>query len=489
MALSVTQNTSLYTAAAIAQKVISFLYFTIIARTIGVENTGAYFFAIAFTSIFVVVADFGFAPVLTREAARTPEATSRLLPTTLTTKIIGGFLTYGLVLLVSAALRYQPEQRFLIAISGLTMFFDNLHSAFYSVLRARRNLAYEGAGIIASQLITLGIGTAALLFRWPLVWLILAYTIPSALNLLYAALVVHWRLRVAVRLGFDQFQWQKLFRIALPFALSGIIVRLYNYSDTVLISKLLPKEALGWWSVPAKIINAIQFLPMAVAASVFPVMSNLWRRDQATVARIYERAFRYLLLVSLPVAGGLIAIAEPAVAAVYGPAYFPAVVPLQLVLVGLAASFLSVINGTLLNAADRQRTQTGILAIGLVFTVGSNLILLPRFGLFGAALTSASGSWLIWLLGWRAVRRVAPVAGRALFGRAMLIVGPAAAMSALSYWLFFYSHWQWLLVIPAAAVCYGAGILLTGALKIKEIRDFWQTLFSRRPELSVSSEI
>ena len=44
MTYSVAKNTSLLTMASVGQRIISFVYFTIIARIIGVDNTGQYFF-------------------------------------------------------------------------------------------------------------------------------------------------------------------------------------------------------------------------------------------------------------------------------------------------------------------------------------------------------------------------------------------------------------------------------------------------------------
>jgi len=140
---TVTQNTSFLTAASVLQKVISFVYFTIVARLVGVENTGVYFFAITFTTIFTVVADFGMGPVLTREVARFPDKSEQYLHTAFWSKIIFGILSYGLVIFFVNVLNYPHLTKLLVSISGVTMFFDNLHAAFYSIFRARKNLIYE----------------------------------------------------------------------------------------------------------------------------------------------------------------------------------------------------------------------------------------------------------------------------------------------------------------------------------------------------------
>ena len=168
MAYSVVKNTSFMTTASVLQKLVSFVYFTIIARTIGVANTGSYFFAIAFTTIFVVIADFGLGPVLTREAAKNNTPGEKYLQTAFWGKFWFGLITYILVVLAVNLLNYPLELKILIYLSGVTMFFDNLHASFYGVLRAVRNLRYEAVGIVAAQATTLIIGSVALILKAPI---------------------------------------------------------------------------------------------------------------------------------------------------------------------------------------------------------------------------------------------------------------------------------------------------------------------------------
>ncbi|MBI4450142.1 oligosaccharide flippase family protein, partial [Candidatus Uhrbacteria bacterium] len=66
----IVRNTAWFTFGSIGQKVFSFLYFTVIAMALGVGATGRYFAALAFTALFAMAADWGIAPVLTREVAK-----------------------------------------------------------------------------------------------------------------------------------------------------------------------------------------------------------------------------------------------------------------------------------------------------------------------------------------------------------------------------------------------------------------------------------
>ena len=77
---SITRNTAFMTMASVGQKIISLVYFTLIARHIGAEDTGKYFFALAFTTVFVVFVDLGLTNVLVREAAKAREKIQAYFP-------------------------------------------------------------------------------------------------------------------------------------------------------------------------------------------------------------------------------------------------------------------------------------------------------------------------------------------------------------------------------------------------------------------------
>jgi len=476
MAYSVAQNTTFLTVASVAQKIISFAYFTFVARMIGVGNTGAYFFAISFTTIFTVVADFGMGPVLTREAAKYPEKSEAYLTTVFFTKFVFGLAAYALVLLFVYLLGYSSELRLLVYLSGITMLFDNLQTAFFSIFRARKNLVYESVGMVAAQFLTLIIGTIALLNHAPLYWLIIAYTIPSFLNMLYAGFFVRRVYGIPRYWLFDSAIFKSFLLIALPFALAGIIGRLYSYSDSILMSKLLSPEHLGWWSVPYKITFAFQFIPIALSASVYPVMSALSVADPGKIGALFEKSWRYLFIIVFPLALGLAVLAKPFIATLYGAHYSPSVAVLQILAFSLIFGYLSFINGALLNATNHQKTQTGILTAALVSNLILNVILIPRFDIRGAAMAAVVSNAILCCGGFYFARRFSAINGEKIFKYLNQALWPALAMSLVVY--FFSKKLHFIFMVPIGAVIYFALLLVTGGMSkemiVKAVGKVWK---------------
>jgi len=468
MSYTVAQNTSFLTVASVLQKVISFAYFTIIARLIGVENTGAYFFAISFTTIFAVVSDFGFGLVLTRESSRNTNDVQKYLNTVFWTKVLFGIPAYLLVVFFINILQYSPEIKFLVYLSGITMFFDNLHSVFYNVFRAKKNLVYESIGIVCSQGITLIIGTLALLNHLPIYWLILAYTIPAFLNFLYSSYFLRRVYGFVYKMEFDVVIFKKFLIFALPFAISGILARLYSYSDTILMSKMLGSEELGWWSVPYKIAFAFQFIPVALSASVYPEMSGLYIVGKEKISDLFQKSWRYLFIIVFPLSAGIIALADPIIIKLYKEQFAPAIPVLRILLISLIFSYLSYITGALLNATNRQKTQTVILGSALSINVLMNLFLIPRFGIMGAAYSVLVSNIFICASGFWFCDKAVGLNKPALLKSAGQAIWPAVIMGLIVFYLSDKIHFAF--AIPVGGAVYFALLFLSGGLSIGSAR-------------------
>ncbi len=469
MSYSVARNTSLLTSASILQKVISFVYFTVIARFVGEANTGQYFVAMTFSTIFAVVADFGLGPVLTRETARTPADTEKNLKTVFWTKIFFGIFTYLLLVATVNFLGYDSLTKNLIYLSGITMFLDNLHAVFYNVFRARKNLFFESIGVVSSQFITLIIGTTAILLHWPLYWLIIAFIIPSFCNFIFSATALKKVYNLRYNFSWDYGVFKQFIVLAVPFALAGILSRLYSYSDTLIMTKLLSAKELGWWSVPYKISFAFQFIPVALSASVYPVFSSLYIENKEKIDILFAKSWRYLLTIVFPIVAGLFVLAEYLIVKIYTPAYLPSVPVLRILLISLVFSYLSFITGALLNATNRQRIQTILVAVSLAVSVTINLIFLPRIGIMSAAYAALTGNFIMCLGGFIFSARFIKINYLVIFKYVNQTIWPAMVMGVVVYYLSL--RINFLLTIPVGGVVYVGLLFVTGGLSIGFLKE------------------
>jgi len=475
--LTLGTSTLYMTIASVGQKIVSFAYFAIIARTIGAENTGKYFFALSFTAMFVVLVDLGLTNVLVREAAKARSRLVEFLSSILGIKIILGVVSYGAMIALLHILGYDQETKILVYIAGITMLMDSIHITLYGTLRALGNVRYEAIGLVASQVATMVIGTICLYLGLPLYSLMIAFLIPSTINALYS----YWALRIVfgirIFVGYSMSVMRHMLPIAAPFALAAIFSRVFAYVDSVILSQLIGDIAVGWYSVPYKVAYAFQFIPFALIAGLYPRMSEYYAHDKKRLAEVFDQGLRYLLIVSIPIAIGIIATAPRLIPFLFGDAYLQSIIPLQILMVGVIAVFVNVELGALLNACDRQYMQTTLIGITMVLNIILNFVLIPYIGVAGAALAATGGNIFLTLTSWYVVHRTVRVRYAELGILITKLVISAGVMYGVIWYTTAYVHV--LLQVCVGAIAFALCFVMLKTMRPREFA-YLSSLISRK---------
>jgi O-antigen/teichoic acid export membrane protein len=476
----IAKNTTYLTAAYIIQKILSFLYFILIARLIGVGDIGKYIFALSFTTIFGIFIDFGFSSVLTREAAKDITKTKDYLNNILGIKVILSVITYLAVIIGINLLGKELLVRQLVYLSGLVMVFDSFYLSFYAALRARQNLKYEAIGMSLGQVIIVGVGTLVLLFHLSLHWLVGAILAGSLFNFIYAAILMKIKLGIELRLSYNREVLKPLFIIALPFAIAGIFSRVYGYIDTVLLSTLAGDKAVGWYSAGYKITFALQFIPMAMSAALFPAMSNYFVTDRQQLAKVFEKSMYYLMLFSLPITFGVWTLAAQFIGLVYGQEFIPTALALQILIFSLVFNFLSFPVGALLNACNRQTTATINMGITMIVNVILNIILIPWFGekaYLGAAIAALGGSATLFFSGFYWADKIVSYNKKFLIKGFFKILLACVSMSLII--LVLKPLINFLIIIPIGGLIFFIVLYLARGIEWHDVKDLYFSFAKR----------
>ncbi|MDA3839670.1 MAG: flippase [Patescibacteria group bacterium] len=392
------KNTSYFTFALILQKVVSFTYFAILARFLGPESLGQYFFAISFASIFGIIIDIGIANVLTREIAKDQESSSKLISNILAIKIPLMFLSWILIYLFIFFLGYTGTLKYLILLSTLAVTLDSFTYTFYAISRGHHNLIFESISSVVFQLIVLCFGFYFLFFDYSILYVMSALVFASIFNFIYSSTLLKRKWHISFFKKIELKVIKHIFIISLPFGVFVGFQRLYLYLDSVLLKMMAGDYFVGLYQVAFKIIFSLQFLPMAFTASLYPAMSAYWKSDRTQLLVTFERAFSYLLIISLPISFG-IAFLSQQIILIFSSSYNDAILPLIIIMFSLPFIFLNFPIGSLLNACDKQRLNTFNMGVALVASVILNIILIPKYQALGASITVLLTNMLMFLLG------------------------------------------------------------------------------------------
>jgi O-antigen/teichoic acid export membrane protein len=417
----IAKNAAFLMMATTGQKLIAFVTFIIVARLSGTEITGAYFYAISITSIFVTFADLGMTPVVIRAISGGREEGMRFLGAAIHAKAVLAPLASLLAMLYALIRGADATLLVTVGIACLVMTADTIHLVLYGALRGKQNLRPEAMGMFVGQILTAAVAiTVAYVHTGP-IGLAVSLLVASVWNVGWSM----WRLRAMgiVATLPSRGDVRRLAREALPFGIAGIAVKVYSYVDTLFLQLFHGLDAVGIYAVAYKLTYALQFLPLTFTAALYPALSSAYaKKEEQELRNTFIGALRLMAASGFVMSAGLSGLAPRIIPLVYGEAFIGAVPAFSVLPWVLLPIFLDFPIGSLLNASHRAHLKTTAMVITMVLNMLLNVVLVPLYGPVGAAWAGVVSFWGLYLIGAGLTATQAGGIGRIawLTGRALL---------------------------------------------------------------------
>lgn len=450
----IAKNTTVLFIAQMITYVIGFFITVYTVRYLSVDNFGILSTALALTGILMVLMDLGLGTLTVREVARDKSLTQKYVGNTIIMKLILSFSTFLLTVLIVNIIAYPEVTKLVVYILTISFIFNALSSIFYSIFQSFEKMEFQSVATILNSLVMLIGIILAIYFQLDVIAFATVYLIANGVNLIYNLIVYTWKFylpRVEVDFGF----WKPTIREALPLSMTSIFSMMVFRVDTVILSIIKGAEAVGFYNAAYRLMEALIFFPAVYTTSIFPVFSSLYITSRKPLKNAYEKSFKYLTIISLPIAVGTTLLADQIILLIFKSAYIPSILTLQIVIWVLPFTFVNYILGSLLTSMNKQYTVLKITIICLTMNVGLNLILIPSYSYLGAAFVTVITDALSVALSFYIVSRlVSKVAVH------KIIFKPAVACVAMALLLFLIKTNLFVEIVLAILIYFGVLIAL-----------------------------
>jgi len=215
--------------------------------------------------------------------------------------------------------------------------------------------------------------------------LVLADTVIAAVLLV----ALSGTFRAMVRIRFSRTMLVALLRYGLPRVPHGLFGQAMAMSDRFFLSMYLPLRDVGVYLIGNSIAAVVKFFPAAFGTAWMPFAFDSMRRADAPrlYARLATYAFAVLVIVALAIAG----LARHVVTLMVPPEFQDAATVVPLLTLGMAIQSLMGFLATSLNISKQTRPFPLIVAAGAVASVAGSVLLIPRYGMIGAAIATVGG--------------------------------------------------------------------------------------------------
>jgi O-antigen/teichoic acid export membrane protein len=457
-----------------------------LVRLLGSEGYGEYAFAIAALGVVMLTANAGIYDGVRKFIAedRDREAWEAHV-FGFYARLAAAIATIAAALLaalsVSGVVRHlfgPPFERYFLLIASLVVvrqFFQTTRGALMGVGLER----YSESFVVGRKVMFAVVGLSLAAIGWGVSGVLIGHLIANALTCLGALVVLagYVDLGAILRRVPSDFPRRQLATFNLEsVVLISLTASLYHV-DILLLQPLGGSQETGYYRAALLVAEFLWFVPFALQTVLLHSSSTLWSREEYDrISALAARATRYTLVLTVLLALGIAALADPFVRLYFGSEFTVASTAILLLLPGALGFAVARPVFAIGQGSGRLRLLIAATGTAALLNLVLNLLLIPRYGMFGAAIATSVGYGSMLALHVAAARAIGfrPLSGAqplrfaavvlivapVIFGLARLVSGPLSLV----------------VVPPVGGMVYTAVILRTGVITVEEIETALDTL-------------
>ena len=223
---------------------------------------------------------------------------------------------------------------------------------------------------------------------------VMAFDAAVTAIMLLASLLLLWRGLPPEARAADGVRETRLWvGVAVPMVITASLRLAMGKTDILLIGAIVGTTASGSYALASQMASLVGFPLLAANTISAPMFSEYHaREDRRGLQEFVTFATRSVTVVAA-VTALLVLLGAPFVLASFGPAFEAAYVPLAILVLGQIVNAASGAVGFMLGMMSQERVAARATTFTAVLNVALNALMIPWFGLVGAALaTTASGT-------------------------------------------------------------------------------------------------
>jgi PST family polysaccharide transporter len=214
------------------------------------------------------------------------------------------------------------------------------------------------------------------------VWAMLCEAAAVALILLF---VMNLRGPRLARLAFSFAQAKKLLKDSWPLFLSAAAITVYVKIDQIMLGQMIGDESVGIYGAAVRLSEAWYCIPVVIVSSLLPTILDAQKRSKELYYEKIQYLYDLMVIISISAALPMTFLATPLIRILFGSDYSEAGMVLAIHMWATLFVSLGVASSTWFLAENRLMLSLQRTLLGAVANVALNLLLIPDYGLVGAA--------------------------------------------------------------------------------------------------------
>jgi O-antigen/teichoic acid export membrane protein len=368
-----------------------------VARYLGPSDFGLLNFGKSIAKFASVLCALGLERIVIRSLVHEPQEPGPVLGTSLLLKWLASTIVVLLFAVVGAFVLDTSAYSITLILVVAVYFeaFVVIRYYFASQVKSR----FISRAVLVKIALSSSIKIVLIYLRAPLVYFAFEILLEALLAALAYIYVYHRSGKLRIRAWrFDANKAESLLKDSWPMLISGLVIFIYTETDIIMLRFMLGDADVGHYSVAVRMTTVWYLAGTVICNSLFPAILNAKARDESLYRQRLIHLLRLLLVISFSLSLLITVFAPWVVSLLFGNQYAPAASALTILAWSLNFVYLGIAGTQWYLAEHLQRYMVLRSVAGALVNIALNVILIPRFGISGAAVATvvaqmASGYW------------------------------------------------------------------------------------------------
>jgi O-antigen/teichoic acid export membrane protein len=376
-----------------------FVLTALIARHLTQNEFGLFALGLGFIKIFSVLAGLGFQQGIPRYIAyqlgkeKYHKAWSSIVSSLLITSLISPCVALLLYFNadIIAQLLQKPGLATTVRIMSLCIPIMALINLLVSYLRA----VHETKGRVYFQnilrpLIGIILMSAVIFLSLSFSWVLWSYALSFFVTLIALLFFTKNKISKFIRATRYSAVTKDIISFSLPVLGAGILSQMLDQTDTILLGYFEPAASVGQYTAALRLAQFIPIISMSVGFIYLPVATRFFSQNKiCEISALYTMITKWTFLLTLPFFLSIFFAPNLMLLLSFGAKYIMAKLPLQILSIGFFLHVSLGLNAMTCIALGKPKMVFFCQFITLVTNFLLDLLLIPQYGITGAAIASS----------------------------------------------------------------------------------------------------
>jgi len=316
-------------------------------------------------------------------------------------RVVSSVLALGVVCILTCFLSHSTSAIALTLMVGVFKAIDSTSDIYQGLLQQHERMDYVGRSLLLrSGFMLFGFGCTYYVTRslvWALGALICAQCAGFLLYDIRASYLAtggrsgdSWIsvIRAMAQISFERVRLTRLAIRAMPLGIAMMLLSLYTNLPRFVLNKYVGAAGVGVFAAITYISMIGGLLVTAIGTAVAPRLSQYAYTNRRAYRQLLGKLVLFAAILGIAGIAGCLAFGRPLLGFLYGPEYARRTDVLGWAMLAAAFSYLSSSFGFGATTLGRFKGQPWIVGIATVVLLVAALLLVPRFGLTGAAMAT-----------------------------------------------------------------------------------------------------